>query len=277
MRKLNKKCTFFFYLLLAFVISWLGWLVLIFTNTEPGFFNPWKLLAAFGPSLAGIITISLSKGKQGLQELWQRLSSRKTRWYWYMFCLAVPPALMLGALGIHTLLGGQGLNFNDPAELYRVIPVFLLVFFFSVLGEEIGWRGFALPWLQKRFNALVSSLIIGLIWALWHLPLFWISGDFHQQLSLLWFVIQTVSITILYTWLFNSTNGNLLLILLLHSSSNTAFGVLPMLPETAGGSSRPAWILNLLLILFSVIVILVNGPKTLTKKKGVNNPSLESE
>lgn len=267
MTKLIKKYTFFFYLFLAFPISWLGWLVLIFTNTEPGFFNPWKLLAAFGPSMAGIITILLSSGKQGLKMLWQRLSSRQTRWYWYIFCLAAPPALMLGALGIHTLVGGQGLTYNDPAELYLVIPVFLLVFFFSVLGEEIGWRGFALPWLQKRFNALVSSLILGLIWALWHLPLFFIPGDFHQQLSFIWFVLQTVSITILYTWLFNTTNGNLLLILLLHSSSNTAFGVLPMLPEAAGGSSRPAWILNLLLIIFVVIVTLVNKPKTLTGKK----------
>jgi membrane protease YdiL (CAAX protease family) len=267
MKHFMKKHIFFVYLFLSFLISWLGWLVLVFTNTEPGFFNPWKLLAAFGPSLAGIIAISINNGKPGLQELWHRLTLWRVRWIWYLVCLAAPPALMLASLGIHVLLGGQGLMFNDPAELYRVIPVFLLVFFFSVLGEEIGWRGFLLPWLQRRFSALASSLILGVIWAAWHLPLFWIPGDFHQQLSIVWFVLQTVAITILYTWVFNGTKGSLFLILLLHASSNTAFGVLPMLPETANGSTRPAWLLNLLLFLAVVLVILVNRPKTLAKRK----------
>ncbi len=272
MKQLLKKHSFLVYLLFAFLISWSGWLVLVFTNTEPGFFNPWKLFAAFGPSLAGLFVISIHSGKKGLRKLWQSLTHFRVHWQWYLISLAAPPALMLASLGIHILFGGKGLMFNDPAELYRVIPVFLLVFFFSVLGEEIGWRGFALPWLQKRFNALSSSLILGLIWAVWHLPLFWIPGDFHQQLSIVWFILQTVSITILYTWVFNSTGGNLLLILLLHTSSNTAFGVLPMLPETDGDSSRPAWILNILLIITAVIVILINGPKTLAAKKLDTSP-----
>jgi membrane protease YdiL (CAAX protease family) len=148
-----------------------------------------------------------------------------------------------------------------------VIPVFFLVLIFSVLGEEIGWRGFALPWLQKRFTALQSSLILGLIWSVWHLPLFWIPGDFHQQLPLMWFLIQTVSITILYTWIFNATKGSLLIILLLHTASNTAFGVLPMLPEAASGSLRPAWILNILLVIAAILVIILNGSGTLAKHK----------
>ena len=197
----------------------------------------------------------------------EAINRLRVRWVWYLVSLALPPVLMLASLGIHTLLGGTGLAFNDLAEIYRVIPVFVLVFFFSVLGEEIGWRGFALPWLQGRVNALASSLILGLIWALWHLPLFWLPGDFHQQLPLTWFLLQTVSITVLYTWVYNATRGNLFIILLLHTASNTAFGVLPMLPEMAGGSLRPAWILAILLALTAVLVTLLNGPKTLTRRK----------
>ncbi len=264
-----KKHPFLTYIFLAFTISWAGWFVLILSDTAPGFFNPWKLLAAFGPSLAGLFIISLVSGDEGLKKIWAQLTKFRINWVWYLIGLAAPPLLMLTSLWIHILLGGTGLSFNDPAEIYRVIPVFLLVLFFSVLGEEIGWRGFALPWLQERFNALTSSLILGLIWAFWHLPLFWLPGGFHQQLPLTWFLLQTISITILYTWVYNATQGSLWIILLLHAASNTAFGVLPMLPEAASGSLRPAWILNILLILAGALVILINGPKTLTNRKPV--------
>lgn len=267
MKHFINKHIFIVYISISFLISWLGWGILILTDTEPGFFNPWKLFAAFGPSLAGLLVILISSGKKGLVNLLNDLFRWRVRGGWYLVSLAAPPALMLLSLGIHILLGGQGLMFNDPAEIYRVIPVFILVFFFSVLGEEIGWRGFALPWLQKHNNALTSSLILGLIWAVWHIPLFWIPGDFHQQLSLFWFLLQTVMLTIFYTWVFNSTKGSLLIIMLLHASSNTAFGVLPMLPEAASGSSRPAWILNLLLFITALMILLINGPKTLSSAR----------
>ncbi len=263
MKNWIKKNIFFVYIIIAFAISWAGWLVLIITNTAPGFFNPWKLLAAFGPSLAGLLVIFIDSGRPGLHHLWKQLTHFRVHWKWYAISLITPPLLMLLSLWIHTLLGGSGLAYNDPAEIYRVIPVFLLVLVFSVLGEEIGWRGFALPWLQKRYNALTSSLILGLIWAIWHLPLFWLPGDFHQQLPLLWFLLQTMAITILYTWVFNATRGSLWMILLLHAASNTAFGVLPILPEAASGSLRPAWILVILLVLSAGLVILLNGPHTL--------------
>lgn len=268
MQKLLKRHIFIIYIIFSFLISWTGWFVLILTGTEPDFFNPWKLFAAFGPSLAGLAAIAVYAGQAGLRKCWQRLTHfRQPAWYWHLVSLGLPPFLMLAALGIHIGLGGSGLVFNDPAEIYRVIPVFILVLVFSVLGEEIGWRGFALPWLQQHYNAFLSSLILGVIWTLWHLPLFWIPGDFHQQLPFIWFLIQTVSITILYTWIFNATGGSLLIILLLHTASNTAFGVLPMLPEAANGSLRPAWILNLLLVIVAILMVILNGADTLSKHK----------
>jgi membrane protease YdiL (CAAX protease family) len=272
MKKWIKTHSFTFYLAAAFTISWLGWLPLILGHGNIGFFNPWKLLAGFGPSLAGLAAIGTSEGKAGLRRLWHRLTDfRRTGWLWAIFGLGAPPAAMLTALGLHTLMGGQGLIFNDPAELYRVIPVFLLVLFFSVMGEEIGWRGFALPWLQKRMGALQASLILGGIWALWHLPLFVIPGDFHSQLPISWFVLQIITSTILYTWIFNATHRSLIIIHLFHAASNTAFGVLPMLPENAAGSSRPAWFLLGILSIAALAVILINGPQTLTAK---TNPAI---
>ena len=262
-----KKYVFYVFIILSFVISWTGWLILILTNTEPGFFNPWKLLAAFGPSVVGLFAIYTYSGRDGLRKVWKQLIDwSRPKIFWYVFSLAGPPLAMLASLGFHIILGGEGLTFNDPAEIYRVIPVFFLVLIFSVLGEEVGWRGFALSWLQERFNAFQSSLILGVIWALWHLPLFWISGDFHQQLPISWFIIQTITLTFIYTWIFNATNQSLLIILLFHAASNTAFGVLPMLPELANGSTQPAWILVILQFAAVCLLLLINGPKTLTKR-----------
>lgn len=267
MLSLINSFAFEIYVILAYLISWTGWFVLIRTNTAPDFFNPWKMLAAFGPSIAGLVAIYILSGTKGLRRLWHQLVAWRNNWVWYLLSLAGPPALMLVSLGIHILLGGEGLMFNDPAELYRVIPVFLLVFFFSVLGEEIGWRGFALPWLQARLNALQSSIILGVLWALWHLPLYWIPGDFHQQLPLSWFILQIMATTILITWIYNATQGSLFMVMLFHAASNTAFGVLPILPEVANNATRQAWILDALLVIAAVVVILLNGPKTLTRQK----------
>ena len=91
--------------------------------------------------------------------------------FWYLFSFLVPAVIVLLAIGLHILLGGAVPEFGDPAQWYLVIPVFLYVLFFSVLGEEIGWRGYALPELQANHSALTASLIIGVIWGLWHVPL----------------------------------------------------------------------------------------------------------
>jgi len=267
-----KKNTFFGFIILSFVISWAGWLILILNNIEPGFFNPWKLLAAYSPSMVGLLAIHRYSGRDGLRTVWKQLIDwRRPKLSWYFFSLAGPPLAMMTTLGIHSILGGEGLIFNDPAEIYLVIPVFFLVLIFSVLGEEIGWGGFALPWLQDRFNAFHSSLILGLIWAFWHLPLFWIPGDFHQQLPISWFILQTITLTIIYTWIFNATNHSLLIIILFHTASNTAFGVLPMLPEAANGSTHPAWILVILQLFAVCLLLLINGPNTLTKNSDLFN------
>ena len=125
----------------------------------------------------------------------------------------------------------------------------MYIFIFTALGEEIGWRAYALPRLQTRFSPFTSSLILGVIWAFWHLPLFWMTGNFHRQLSVSWFLLQVLGSTFLYTWMFNRTNGSLLIALLFHTSSNAAVGLLPVLPLDNSGSLRPLWLTVSLLCL----------------------------
>jgi membrane protease YdiL (CAAX protease family) len=110
-----------------------------------------------------------------------------------------------------------------PSNLFLFV-VALLTVILSNTGEEIGWRGFALPHLQKRHNALLSTLIVGVLWSLWHLPLVFLTGNPMAQSPLIWF-ISIVAGAFIYTWLYNSTQGSILLVALLHVSENL-FGAL---------------------------------------------------
>jgi membrane protease YdiL (CAAX protease family) len=101
------------------------------------------------------------------------------------------------------------------------------------LGEEVGWRGYALPALQARYGALVSSVVLGTMWALWHLPLFFNPDMFYSNMP---FVIQLaiqVPMAILFTWVFNSTGGSVLLAILLHSMINASGQLWKVMPEYA--------------------------------------------
>ena len=118
MKKWINEHILIVYIMIAFGISWLGWSILILTDMEPSFFNPWKIFAAFGPSIAGLIVIALHSGRAGLIKIWHSLINlRGIRWHWYLVSLIIPPAIMLAALGIHIALGGTGLSFmRDSVE-----------------------------------------------------------------------------------------------------------------------------------------------------------------
>jgi uncharacterized protein len=141
----------------------------------------------------------------------------------------------------------------------RTLVFFLLTFVFSwaiwiplaVTGSESG----ALS-ILGRFGPLGASLVIGLVWGVWHAPLFWMAGDFHADIPFGLFLLQDVALSVVMTWLFNGTGGSLLLIHLFHAASNTSIGVLPVLPQDTGGDLRPLRIAIVLLwVVAGVIVV----------------------
>jgi membrane protease YdiL (CAAX protease family) len=123
------------------------------------------------------------------------------------------------ALGLSVLLGGS------TPTVDATIPIALVMFVFSIfpgsaLGEELGWRGFALPHLQAGRSALRASIVLGALWGAWHLPL-WLTGTDSHPLSLYpAFVLTVIASSVLYTWMYNSTGGSLLIIVLYHAASN---------------------------------------------------------
>jgi membrane protease YdiL (CAAX protease family) len=139
---------------------------------------------------------------------------------WYLFALVGIPVIAL--LSVVVLPGAlasfQGLSALSPLTLLGLFAYIL--FFGGALGEEPGWRGFALPRLQSMHGPLLGSLILGALWALWHLPLFFTPWNELTTLNVVVFVLTTTCLAIMYTWVFNNTKGSVLMAILIHATFN---------------------------------------------------------
>lgn len=241
---------------LTFLISWSFWIPMALIT---GHNSLLLILGTFGPTVAAMLITFRFGGVPALRSLLGMLLIWRVSVRWYLFSFLSPIVIILAAIGIHLLLGGGELAFNDPRQIYLVVPVFLYVLLFSVAGEELGWRGFALPRLLDAHSAFVASLVVGLAWAAWHLPLFWTDGDFHRELPLSLFTVQILGFSFLYTWLWVNTRGSLLIAHIFHAASNTAIGLFPVLPMETGGSLRPLWLAVGLLWATAAAIILTSN------------------
>jgi membrane protease YdiL (CAAX protease family) len=226
---MTKHPVVWFYVL-AFVISWLGWLPIVAGSRGVSPFNSpvfqfLLILPAIGPALAAIIVTAASDGKAGVNLLLKPLLQWQVGAIWLILAIITPALLLVvGKIVTNTLdlavtLAPQGNNIVAVAFSALVLSLF------ANPWEEVGWRGFALSRLQKNHNALVATLVVGVLWGLWHLPIFfWIGNPMAEHPFLAWF-IGTVAVSFVYTWLYNSTKGSLLVVALFHIFGNT-FGVI---------------------------------------------------
>ena len=252
--------------ILAFAISWLGGVpqAALSRNLVP-FRSPiFDLLFIGGPAFAAfIMTVALS-GRIGLRDLFARLFRWRVGVVWYAVALFGNVAIFLIALGIDRLLGGtEDLDFSKLGSLFALFPFLLISFLFNV-WEEIGWRGFALPRLQSRYNALVSSLIVGVLWGLWHLPLFFTEGNLMSTLPFAAWFVSIVALAVLYTWLYNSAKGSLLLVTLFHAAGNTIGAAVFI---AAGGISAQGYMIVFAVqCVAAIVVLVVYGPARLSRQ-----------
>jgi membrane protease YdiL (CAAX protease family) len=263
---------------LAYLFTWSNWLPQALSSRGiasmevPGFL---ALLAGYGPALAAIIVASLAYGRQGLRALFGRLLRWRVGIWWYLIVLFLPALLTLLALTINSLTGGASPDFSavsfpfGPPEtpLWQKIIVLFLVFAlgFDGLGEEIGWRGFALPKLLERYSPIISSLILGALWAIWHFPYALTRGTFLSEVPLHWFFLNLLAMSIIYTWIFINTGGSLLLPLLFHAAGNTTSNLLPILPPAAPDLRVYYFTIAINCVLAVILVLLTN--KSLRSQK----------
>jgi hypothetical protein len=239
----------------TFLFTWSIWITLAILRVDSTIYK----VGTFAPTIVALLLTWFQSGGSGVKKLLKKLLIWRVHIGWYLFSFFVTVPIVLLAIWIHVWLGGAKPQFNDPSQLYLVIPAFLYVLFFSVLGEEIGWRGYALPRLLKNVNGLTAGLSLGLVWGLWHLPLFWMAGNFHSQIPLIAFLLQVTAASVVYTWMYVNTDGSLLLPHLFHAASNTTLGLLPILPMDTGGAVRPMWIAVVLWCLVAFGIVIVAG------------------
>jgi membrane protease YdiL (CAAX protease family) len=175
-----------------------------------------------------------------------------------------PVALTGGTVALNTLLGRLALSLGIPSLIGLVIMLAFMVVPGSALGEEIGWRGYVLPRLQTRMSALSASLILAPIWALWHLPLWLTGAPGRTPLIYAGFVVSAFGLSVILTWVYNSTGGSLLLVVLLHGTINLP---ITLLYDALGSRvTVPVLLYFGLMVVAAVVVVIVAGPKHLSRK-----------
>jgi membrane protease YdiL (CAAX protease family) len=221
------------FVVLTFGISWGLGGVCILAFGQPGYVigkstsNPlFFLFFGFGPSLAAFITTAVFNGRSGVKALSGSLLRWRVPPIWYAVVLIGIPALAILQAAVSAAGGGSFVEYLRPpapafgTRWYQVALYLVTGLIGEMLGgplsEEPGWRGYALPALLEQWSPLASSLALGVIWALWHLPLFFLPGvgQFHE--SFLWFAANVIALSILITWVFAGTNGSVLLAILMH-------------------------------------------------------------
>ena len=245
------------FFVLAYVFSWWTWPLYAF-GLSP---SP---IIAFGPFLAAILVLALTTGKGGVVTLLRRMVRWRVRPVWYAVALLLPVAISGGAALLNVVV--LGASAPSPAELGAwsgLVPTFFLSLLVPGIGgawEEPGWRGYALPKLQGGHSALLASLILGVVWAFWHLPLM-VIGQIHLSDP-----VFIVAWTVVLTWVFNNTNGSVLIAMLMHNIHNVISGGYFSAMFSGADWVRQGWLLVALWCAVAAIVVVVNGPEHLSRK-----------
>ena len=251
-----KKRPLLVFFPLAFLLSWYPYLLgkthLVRTS---GGMNP------LGVAVAAIIVAAIYYGKLGVKELLGRYLCWRVGWSNYIFALLVPAVITLLGAVLNVLFGAARPGRAQLAAWPEILPSFIFIFLFIGLGEETGWRGFALPELQKRFSPLIASFILGVIWAAWHIPLFGVefSGPIIPA-----FLLSVMAASVLSAWLFNHSKGSLLPQPLFHAAVN-ALGAGYVFRMFKGADVTRLWWIDTTLWLLAALVFVLAFRKVMMK------------
>ncbi len=227
-----KRYDLIVFLILAFALSWWLW-PFVLSNPESTPMLP------YGPIIAAFMVLALTQGRAGIRELLASMVRWRVGLQWYAVALLLPVGIILAAFYLNALLGGPTPTAADFSGWYELPLIFLITTLLKgPLTEEPGWRGFLLPRLQSSYSPLVASLIVGVIWASWHLPL--LLSDPTGQRPPLQFFVLVVAQSVVFTWVYNGTRGSVLLVILMHGAFNSFAGFLT--PEVFGSFGSASYL-----------------------------------
>ncbi|HRJ58617.1 MAG TPA: type II CAAX endopeptidase family protein [Anaerolineales bacterium] len=263
----GRNLAFFF--LLVFGLDAIMWILSTIFNPEmpTSLADPSALFWAFvvvptaiGPTLSAFLITGLTKGRSGVKVLWKRFWNLNLSIKWLLVTLLIFELLRLAANLIARWIDGEPYPIVDTSNpFWMTIPLFFATFVASGMGEEFGWRGYVLPRFQAKWNALTSSIVLGLLWSAWHIPAFIIPNisPLYQRNFLEWLPGMLLG-SVLYTWILNNTNGSVLAAALLHAAWNTSVVILP--------TDASLWYFYGVFLLVDILIVIVFGPKNLVRQ-----------
>ncbi|MEJ8804185.1 type II CAAX endopeptidase family protein [Pontibacter sp. H249] len=217
---------------LSFALSWVVWGAMLALPLPGYLLLPLLILGAFGPTFAAIYLVHRYGNPAAKQDFWNRvISFKRITWGWYLVILFFFPAIYLLGYFIYSYFGGT----QPPvASLFSGLDSFSAVLLFAFVmvmagpvSEELGWRGYVLDPLQQKYGAIGGSIVLGIFWILWHLPLFFIEGTSQHAKGFgyqFWsWSFQLIMLSFVFTWVYNNTNRSILGAILLHLMANLAY------------------------------------------------------
>lgn len=263
------------YFALTFAYSWIIWIPSVLDGLGldlpfniAGYSTVVVIIGAFAPLLAAVTLVSRAEGREGIKSFFRRALDFKIKPVYLLIALGLPLVIHLIAHYLALAIGLDVARTLIPAEI-SISPVILALPYFIlmlVLGggqEEFGWRGYAQEPLQEKIGVIPASLVIGVIWGIWHLPLWFMAGDMHSAYSFLAFVMMTTSISLIYSWLYNASGKKLIVVLFFHAMNNTAAPLVPFLHGIEGKPETAYWIYAAVNVIFGLIFafMLARGAK----------------
>lgn len=257
---LGNTVSFF---VIAFAISWLLWLPQVLDTNDlvhfPEFVGILGMFAPFGPFVAALWLTGRQGGREGIRKLLKRGWSLDFDKRWLLPAVLLMPAVGLITVAVMAVVG-LPIQWEFAAPWQALVPTFFVILLLNALPEEYGWRGYALGPLLDRNSALAASLILGLLWGLWHLPLHFIEGTVQSAIPVYQFLIQQMVLAILYTWLFNNTRGAVSVAILFHAVANIVGAAVPYWTTDLG-----RWIGLAVLVASTAAILLIWGPQHLSQ------------
>lgn len=255
------------YFLLTFVVSWTCFIsVAVLSHrthpTSSGLVVLQRVLVFLGTITPSLVALWLT-AQAGIPGQTQNLLARIVKWElnikWYLFASGFMVVIKLLVAFLHKLITGGWPQFGQ--EAWYIMLVALIFSTWVQAGEEIGWRGFALPHMSERLGLPISTLLIGVLWAFWHLPLFFVQGadTFGQSFPL--YLLQVTGLSVALGWLYWRTQGSLLLPMLMHAAVNNTKDIVPSMTPGATNTfglshSLVAWLTVILLWAFAIYCLI---------------------
>jgi membrane protease YdiL (CAAX protease family) len=226
----------------TYVVAWICWAASRAISPGTGTESPALvmlarlvfLLGVFAPGLVALALTERAEGRPATRVLLSRVLKWDVGVRWYVFAIGYIPAIKLMVALVHRLATGAWPRFGQE-PLYVMVAA-LVVSTWVQAGEEVGWRGYALPRLSERLGLGPASIILGILWATWHLPLFFFPESDILGQSFPLYLLQVTAVSVAMAWLYWRTGGSLLLVMLMHAAVNNLKDIVP---SAVPGATNP--------------------------------------